>query len=171
MADAAEHGIGNPDYFRERLNNYFHAKYVGELSNWSTDYTFEKIKEFWSKNIDDGGDWRSNLKHLRGTCDRLLESYPSNGAYRLLAFMSDLGLADSHKEILKIFEGYEALWELLLEDRALNNMEIDDGKRWCENTLLGYRRELNVHFASRFLKSCASWVEECTKKFSETVKQ
>jgi ATP-dependent DNA helicase RecQ len=166
MAETTQGGINNSKYFRERLENYFHAKYVGELSKFSGEYTFEKIEEFWRDEIDDRGDWRSNLKHLRGTCDRLLESYPTNGAYKLLAFMSDFGLADSHRVMRRVFGDYEAIWELLIEDRAFDDMEIDNCKRWCEDTLLRYRQELDIYFASYFLKDCISWVGGCIEKLS-----
>lgn len=94
--------------FRDFLYSYFDSRYTPKLRERLYEYDLDLVWEYIAKVNGEPGP----IKHLRGSCDRLLEHNPNNAALLLLRAYARILLAYSQEEIIRDLQrGFELFQE------------------------------------------------------------
>jgi len=93
--------------FSDFVYNYFDSRYTPELRKKLYDYDLDLVWQY----IDKVGGEPSPIKHLRGSCDRLLVENPDNAALLLLRAYARIFLGYGEEDVLgdlkRGFESFE----------------------------------------------------------------
>ena len=83
--------------FSDFVYKYFDSRYTRELRKSLYDYNVDLVWQY----IDEVNGEPGSTKHLRGSCDRLLEQNPDNAALLLLRAYARILLRYSEKDVVK----------------------------------------------------------------------
>lgn len=121
--------------------------------------------------LQDTGEFISNIKHLRGSTMRMLRSNPDKPQFRILKAFSLFVLSDTVRELLS--EAKEEMIRGIIDWRM-----FEDSKLNVEKFIIGFKRRIANHIVNydiakefddiedRFYASYyATWTENFNKKF------
>ncbi len=153
------------DAFQTRINTYFDSKYTQDLRDAMGDvlanYDLNLVARFikMAKNVDD-------LQHLRGACDRLLVSAPSNGALLLLrAYTLCLLPGDNNNNFLADFSRG---WITFREIKKISWPEYTKGLSLFYRWVLDYDAGAVKPIALEISRVHADWTKSFNNRFLDS---
>ena len=160
MPDGDSRDAQRQSLFADRVYTFFDSKYTPELrehlyDNYNVDLAWEYIERTAGTEAD--------LKHLRGACDRLLESNPDNATFLLMRAFAGVMLQEESTE--------RARADLMRAWRQMHGQTDLDWRgfmelvsRYCELVAsFDHRREADLIPVVRSLHN--SWLQSFSRKY------
>lgn len=142
--------------FSDLVNTYFDSRYTPDLQGYLYDYDLNLVWQYIGK-VQGNPD---PVKHLRGSCDRLLTENPSNGAFLMLRAYTRLILGYSQEDIIEDFE------------RGLEAFEDTMGQSASIHAISRFYREVEKHnsavlpiIISIISRQHLNWLKEFNQRF------
>lgn len=163
MESAAVVGAHNPDAFDSYIYTYFDSRLAPELQPFIREYGLDTVWNF----IERTGGSPDMAKHLRGACNRLLESNPMNAAFLLLRSYANFLIPGERGSTESALRDYKKGWDYFKEQYGWTSQEMRAAIAEFFDRTTQHDIGVANWIGAEIVNNHVEWLKKFTQKYME----